>query len=336
MVESAIPPVAPELQPGGTEEAANAIKKLLSPEPEDSPTGEETEEDAVEDEEPAIEVAEESDAEDTEEDAEPEEIPAIDAPTGWSEADREEFASLPPAIQQKLATREREREQLLSQSNRAATDRRSEYESHLSQIETERQGYKAQLEPVLERLASDFLASNDQLRQLLEDGDTQGWAELKQVQEDRQRQLDDGIAQHKKIMEAEANDAKVKAAEAKREQAKELLEIFPEWKDPEKGKAAFNAIVEYATTKGFTQEDVANIGNAKVYGILDDARKWRDFESGKKKIVAKKIKAKPKVIKPGSSGPKVDKDVEGHRRDMKNLRENPKSLDAFATVLKGM
>lgn len=82
----------------------------------------------------------------------------------------------------------------------------------------------------------------------------------KQAQEQQERQMQELLAQQREI----------------------LLEAMPELKDPEKGKAVQKAWIDTAKAYGFTSEDLNNVTDARTFKMLDDARKWRELQAGKK------------------------------------------------------
>jgi small-conductance mechanosensitive channel len=73
-----------------------------------------------------------------------------------------------------------------------------------------------------------------------------------------------------------------------------LLEAMPELKDPEKGKAVQKAWIDTAKAYGFTSEDLNNVTDARTFQMLDDARKWRELQAGKK--AAKKPREEAKAV----------------------------------------
>lgn len=73
-----------------------------------------------------------------------------------------------------------------------------------------------------------------------------------------------------------------------------LLEAMPELKDPEKGKVVQKAWIDTAKAYGFTSEDLSNVTDARTFKMLDDARKWRELQAGKK--AAKKPREEAKAV----------------------------------------
>jgi hypothetical protein len=84
-------------------------------------------------------------------------------------------------------------------------------------------------------------------------------------------------------------------AEQLKANADKLLSMHPEWADKEKAAVDFKKLSEFAAnTYGFSDEEFAEIVDARAIGVLEDAMKFRN---GQKLVEQKKAKPVPKFQK---------------------------------------
>lgn len=81
------------------------------------------------------------------------------------------------------------------------------------------------------------------------------------------------------------------------EQHRRLGEMIPEMADPKTAKQMQNKLFETGEAYGFTKDELAAVTDARNLKVLDDARKWRELQSGKTPGQAKP-KAPPRNVKP--------------------------------------
>jgi len=102
-------------------------------------------------------------------------------------------------------------------------------------------------------------------------------------------------------------------------EARTLAELVPAAADPETGAAYRKSVGEYAVSKGFPQERLAQM-SALEFKVLDGARQWEAHQKaqGNTQAIAKKKVAKaPPVQKPGTTqggNPKVEAIKSTHAR----------------------
>ena len=81
-----------------------------------------------------------------------------------------------------------------------------------------------------------------------------------------------------------------------------LFEFFPEWKDPEKGKAGKAKTVEYLQNLGFTEDDISAVVDHRLVVMAEKARRY-DERKPNVEAAKKRVAKVPKVVKPGAKKP---------------------------------
>ena len=74
-----------------------------------------------------------------------------------------------------------------------------------------------------------------------------------------------------------------------------MLQVYPEFGDPEKGPDLRNSISAYAESNGYTREEIANVADARDLITLNKARMWDEMQSLKLGIKDKKAAEQPSI-----------------------------------------
>jgi hypothetical protein len=143
------------------------------------------------------------------------------------------------------------------------------------------------------------------------------------------------VNQRVQAIEAEqqniANQKKAEAQESFTKQAREtvekLQERIPGWNNDLYGKILKGAVDQY----GFDAKDVNAINDHRAIKVLNDALKWREYQSAKPKTVEKRVAQVPKVQKPGTVE-KTNPDADRFGKSMARLEKTGKRDDAVDAV----
>ena len=111
-----------------------------------------------------------------------------------------------------------------------------------------------------------------------------------------------------------------------------LVSILPDWGDPVKQKAIAGELRQFAFTKGFAEEELAQLFDHRSILILMQAKAWEDDQKKVKTVKSKKIKNKPKVIRSGKGVRKSDSDKSKRTASMKRLQETGHYRDAVSLL----
>ena len=105
-------------------------------------------------------------------------------------------------------------------------------------------------------------------------------------------------AEQAKISNQRQSEAQESFAKQAREAVEKLQERIPGWNNDLYGKILKGAVDNY----GFEQREVNAITDHRAIELMNDALKWREFQSAKPKTVEKKVPpVAPKVVKPGTT-----------------------------------
>tara|TARA_R100000278_G_C5464868_1_gene162268 strand:+ start:364 stop:1413 length:1050 start_codon:yes stop_codon:yes gene_type:complete len=220
-----------------------------------------------------------------------------------------------------------------TRKSQVLAEQRKKADDELAATQQERQRYISQLE----QLSSESDKQLDQFKNT-------DWTKLKSedineymLQRDQYRELQE----NKRMLEVERNsELQKQQAEAQERWTQELAkqqEIMakklPEWNDPTKGPKLKQDIKSYALSKGFTDQEVNAMIDARAVEILNYARMYESLLAAK--ISKKKSKVVPKVTAPGTPTTKAEIDSEKVKQQRARLKRSGKAADA-AKLIEGL
>ena len=321
---------------GSIMEAEKAIIGLLEPE-EEKPKTEEAEasEEEVSEDEP--EASEEEETEDEEEESPEEE-------------ETEEEDDTPDVYTVKINGEDHEvtEDELIKGYSRQAdyTKKTQELSQYRQQLDQAAQFYQTEVAATQEARQQyiNSLAQGVQLSlSSLQEFENIDWERLKA--EDKEEYLtkrdDFREAQSKvqKLQQTHAREAEKQQAEQQQQfqnwaqaEHQKLVSILPDWGDPVKQKAIAGELREFAFTKGFAEEELAQLFDHRSILILMQAKAWEDDQKKVKTVKSKKIKNKPKVTRSGKGVQKSDSDKSKRTAKMKRLQETGHYRDAVGLL----
>ena len=320
---------------GSIMEAEKAIIGLLDPE-EEKPETEEAEasEEEVSEDEPE---ASEEETEDEEEESPEEE-------------ETEEEVDTPDVYTVKINGEDHEvtEDELIKGYSRQAdyTKKTQELSQYRSQLDQAAQFYQTEVAATQEARQQyiNSLAQGVQLSlSSLQEFENIDWERLKA--EDKEEYLtkrDDFREAQNKVQQLQQTHAQ----ESERQQAEQqqqfqnwaqtehqkLVSILPDWGDPVKQKAIAGELREFAFSKGFAEEELAQLFDHRSILILMQAKAWEDDQKKVKTVKSKKIKNKPKVTRSGKGVQKSDSDKSKRTAKMKRLQETGHYRDAVGLL----
>ena len=320
---------------GSIMEAEKAIIGLLDPE-EEKPETEEAEasEEEVSEDEPE---ASEEETEDEEEESPEEE-------------ETEEEVDTPDVYTVKINGEDHEvtEDELIKGYSRQAdyTKKTQELSQYRQQLDQAAQFYQTEVAATQEA-RQQYISSLAQGVQLslssLQEFENIDWERLKA--EDKEEYLtkrdDFREAQNsvQKLQQTHAQEAEKQQAEQQQQfqnwaqtEHQKLVSILHDWGDPVKQKAIAGELREFAFTKGYAEEELAQLFDHRSILILMQAKAWEDDQKKVKTVKSKKIKNKPKVVKSGKGVQKSDSEKSKRTANMKRLRETGHHKDAVTLL----
>jgi hypothetical protein len=208
------------------------------------------------------------------------------------------------------------READYSRNKNALAEAQKAIEAEKAALNPERELYRTLLPQLKAQLEADPYATID--LEHLRVNDPAEYAAVKADQATRKEQLAAVEAEQQRLTRAQQEEqANAFKAHLQQEQQR-LVAAVPEWKDPEKAKAGFAEITAAAKARGFTDQDLANISDHRLYLLLRDAAAGQRLNASKPKAQAKVSAVK--TARPGAGTQQPTK-VSDYNRLRAKLRE---------------
>ncbi len=118
-----------------------------------------------------------------------------------------------------------------------------------------------------------------------------------------------------------------------REEQKKLHLKHPEIADPIKGTTVKSNIMNYLSSKGFSNEDVARIYDSRYFDVIMDGMNFQKSKSVKPGLVSKKVKPS-KFVKSGTKSTKEELNSKSRLNQIKTLKKSGSPKDATDLLLR--
>ena len=337
MAENPTNPLTGNAQEGSLVEAQNSLLRMLEPEKETpeteeaQPTEEEESTEETQDESLEEETEEEVDETESEESEEEIEENPLYAVTVNGEEQEVSLDELTKGYSRQ-SDYTRKTQELASERNNMA-QLQEQWSAEISQAQNERQQYVNALGQIVQQSMIGLEQFNDVDWDTLKEEDPIAWVtksqELKNAQERIRTYQQQAIHAEK---QSNQEVAKIRAMAAQEEHRK-LVQVLPEWSDNEaRGKLATD-LWSYASTQGFTENELNEVIDHRQFLVLMKAKKYDDLQNAD--VKSKKIKNKPKVIRAGKGTNKKQTASSKRNVQMKRLRQTG-HVDDAATLLEDM
>ena len=325
-----------QLQPGSLWEAQEAILKMTEPEGETP----ETEEAKPTEEEESQPVAEdESFEEETEEEEEPEGEEESEETEG--EEEEELYAvtvngeEVAVSLDELLSGYSRQSDytrktQEIARERKGMEELQQQYNSHVAQIQQERQQYVEALTNMISSQGSELEQYSNIDWDALRESDPIEYVTAKEQYREAQERVQ-GM-QYQQQQAAQAQQAEMTKAHHQMVQAErgKLVEALPEWRDPDKRKELTENLQSYARDQGFSQQELNSLVDHRSVLVLLKAQKYDQLQ--KSDVKSKKLKNKPKMIRSGKGKSTSGSTKSKRTAQMKRLRQSGRVDDATALL----
>lgn len=220
-----------------------------------------------------------------------------------------------------------------TRKSQVLAEQRRKADEELAATQQERQRYLSQLEQF-----------NNQADTKLKEFANTDWNKLKEddpmeymAKRDTYRELQENRRllkeEQEQIVQKQQQEQLRQFEEAKKINYDNLIQRLPEWADPEKGSQVKQAVKNYAVSKGFTEQELNTLIDARSVEVLHKAMLYENLL--KAKISKKKTKVVPKVQKPGSGTSKSEvasdkvKALRARAKRTGNVKDAAKLLESF-------
>ena len=306
-------------------EAANAFLSLM-----DSPTEEAQAQPEVEEKEQVEMEAEESEeveasSEDYEDESAEETVEQVEeeqeTPKYRVKVDNEEVeVTLDELLQGYSRTKD------YTKKTQALAETRKSVEAEKAKIEEAKQlrDTYAQRLQVIEQMLSQ--PSDEENLAELKETDPIGYAIKVAERAEKEKQLQAVQAERQRLAQQQQQEQQEALKQHLASEAQKLKEWIPEFKDEAKAEVTRRQIKEYAKSIGFTDQELANVYDARAVQTLYKAMKYEAMVKGKT-MATKKVAEAPKTMKAGTSNPQsAEKDAV--KKDFQKLKQSGKKADA--------
>ena len=220
-----------------------------------------------------------------------------------------------------------------TRKSQVLAEQRKQMDDELSATQQERQRYSHALEQLGDSTDFEINQFKDVDWNKLKADDPMAYIQQKDALRDLQDSKNKINAEKQKIQEQQENEYKTNMLKHRDEQIKLLSERLPDWTDPTKGPKLKQDIKSFALAKGFTEQEINMLIDARSIEVLNNAMKYENLLNAK--IAKKKVKTVPKVTKPGAGVSKAEKDTEKVKQQRAKLKRTGKVGDA-AKMLEGL
>ena len=217
-----------------------------------------------------------------------------------------------------------------TRKSQVLSEQRQKADSELAATQQERQRYLSQLEQFNTQADSKIneLAKTD-WTQLKEEDPTEYMLKRDQYRElqENKRTVED---EQKNLQLKSQQENQVKWKEELGRQQEIMVQRLPEWTDPDKGPKLKQNIKSFAVKKGFTEQEVSSLIDARSVDVLHKAMLYENLLATK--ISGKKAKVVPKVTRPGSPASKGEISGDKVKAQRARLRKSGHINDASSLI----
>ena len=217
-----------------------------------------------------------------------------------------------------------------TRKSQVLAEQRKKMDEELAATQQERQRYQSQLEQF-----------NLQADSKLEEFKSVDWTKLKEedpmeyaLKRDQYRELQENkrlvAEEQQNLAQKQQAEMQTKWNEELARQQEVMAQRLPEWNDPEKGPKLKQNIKSFALKKGFTEQEVDSLIDARSVDVLHKAMMYETLLEAK--ISQKKAKVVPKVQKPGTPSTKSEVNSEKVKQTRARLKRSGRVDDAALAI----
>jgi len=217
-----------------------------------------------------------------------------------------------------------------TRKSQVLAEQRKKMEEELAATQQERQQYQSQLEQF-----------NTQADSKLEEFKSVDWTRLKEedpmeyaLKRDQYRELQENkrlvAEEQQQLAQKQQAEMQSKWNEELQRQQEVMAQRLPELNDPEKGPKLKQDIKSFALNKGFTEQEVDSLIDARSVDVLHKAMMYENLLAAK--IANKKAKVVPKMQKPGTPSTKSEVNSEKVKQTRARLKRTGRVDDAAAVI----
>jgi len=129
------------------------------------------------------------------------------------------------------------------------------------------------------------------------------------------------------------NHQQAQFQEVLKEEQKKVAVKFPDLSDPVKGNSLRTGMVNYLLKKGFSNKDVSEVYDSRMFDVIVDGMKFQDNKRLKPTLVNKREKPS-RVVRSGVKTTKADENSQARLGKINNLKKSGSAKDASDLLLR--
>jgi hypothetical protein len=178
------------------------------------------------------------------------------------------------------------------------------------------------------QVIEEMLSQGDDKENLaeLKETDPIGYAIKVAERAEKEKQLQAVQAERQRLAQQQQQEQQEVLKQHLASEAQKLKEWIPEFRDEAKAEVARRQIKEYAKSIGFTDQELANVYDARAVQTLYKAMQYEKLVKGKG-VATKKVAEAPKTLKAGTSNPQSS-EKDAVKKDFQKLKSTGKKADA--------
>ena len=167
---------------------------------------------------------------------------------------------------------------------------------------------------------------NENLAELKE-SDPIGYAIKVAERSEREKQLQAVQAEKQRIAQQQSQEQQEQLKAHLAHEAQKLKEWIPEFRDEVKADITRKEIKAYAKSIGFSDQELANVYDARAVQTLYKAMQYEKLMKGKG-VATKKVSEAPKTLRSGASQPQGTSEQEAVKKQFQKLKQSGNKRDA--------
>jgi len=257
----------------------------------------------------------------------------IEPPNGLTNQEKELFRTLPPEAQAMFARRESDRDKAFTQKTQEIAEHRKALEATFQTVERERQTYAQNLKQLL----AVAMPEAEQFAQIdwprLANEQPADYVRLKAQSEALRGRLGT-IQQELQQVEAQSQQAQAhQFAQLCQVEQQRLVEVLPEYGDPEKAPQKIASVRSWLSKKGFSDQEIGAVVDHRVLLVVEEAMQADRMKQVRQQAQQKRtngVAPQP----PGASRARPDNRAAKRRQDkMAALKQSGSEQDAIGYLM---
>ena len=214
----------------------------------------------------------------------------------------------------------------IAEERKAIEQAKEQFKNQYGQLQTERQQYQQALGQLGAQLNAGMMKYQNVDWATLKQDDPIAYVTKRDEFREEQERIQAVQGQMQAINQQQQADAERIHRESVVEQTAKLGQLIPDWNDPAKQPELSKSIREYALGEGYEGAEVDGLIDARSVNVLLKAMKYDALQ--KADVKTKKVRNKPKMLKPGAKRAKTDAAKRRKAKLSDNLKKSGDARDA--------